>query len=229
MHFRKISIIALLIVSGLCNSGFSDSKYERFIGLFSKKIDSDSVDYRLLERAIVFYTNKMRIAHNVKPCSEDQILIRAARAHSREMSEKQYFSHTSPVPGNTHLSDRLKKEGMILENVVIGENLSVDFILDISGKIFYTVSVNGKKVYMDSNGDKEILTQTYEKFARSTVEHWMSSHGHRRNLLNENFQKVGIGVARGKYKGLDAIYVTQNFAGKLFRKRLLPSDNGFNK
>jgi len=41
----------------------------------------------------------------------------------------------------------------------------------------------------------------------------MKSPHHRENILRKRFKKIGMGIAKGKYKGLDAIYVTQNFSG----------------
>jgi hypothetical protein len=40
---------------------------------------------------------------------------------------------------------------------------------------------------------------------------WMGSEGHRHNLLNQNYTDVGIGVARGNYKGQDSLFVVQMF------------------
>ena len=41
---------------------------------------------------------------------------------------------------------------------------------------------------------------------------WMSSPGHRHNLLNEQHTDIGIGIARGRYKGHDTAFVVQLFA-----------------
>jgi hypothetical protein len=43
------------------------------------------------------------------------------------------------------------------------------------------------------------------------VSAWMESEGHRHNLLNQKYTDIGIGVARGKYKGQDTIFVVQMF------------------
>ncbi len=40
---------------------------------------------------------------------------------------------------------------------------------------------------------------------------WMESEGHRHNLLNQKYTDIGIGVARGRYKGQDTIFVVQMF------------------
>ncbi len=42
-------------------------------------------------------------------------------------------------------------------------------------------------------------------------EAWMSSPGHRSNIINENFDEIGIGTAEGLYKGRRALFVVQLF------------------
>jgi uncharacterized protein YkwD len=40
---------------------------------------------------------------------------------------------------------------------------------------------------------------------------WMASPGHRHNILNERYTETGIGIARGRYKGQDTVFVVQLF------------------
>jgi uncharacterized protein YkwD len=40
---------------------------------------------------------------------------------------------------------------------------------------------------------------------------WMNSTGHKANILNKEFQEIGIGMAKGMYKGAEAIFVVQMF------------------
>jgi hypothetical protein len=40
---------------------------------------------------------------------------------------------------------------------------------------------------------------------------WMHSEGHRHNLLNQKYTDIGIGIARGMYKGQDSLFVVQMF------------------
>ncbi len=40
---------------------------------------------------------------------------------------------------------------------------------------------------------------------------WMNSPGHKANILNKNFQEIGIGVSQGEYQGHNAIIVVQFF------------------
>lgn len=40
---------------------------------------------------------------------------------------------------------------------------------------------------------------------------WMNSPGHKANIVNKNFEEIGIGIAQGEYQGNTAIFVVQMF------------------
>ena len=84
-------------------------------------------------------------------------------------SQKNYFSHTSPE-GKT-LKDRFQEE---------------------KPASFQTISRIGENIYMGARFDysTDIKTQ-----ARMIVDGWMTSPGHRRNILDPNYTHLGVGVA----------------------------------
>lgn len=45
-------------------------------------------------------------------------------------------------------------------------------------------------------------------------EAWMNSPKHRKNIINEEFEDVGIATAKGEYKGEEAVFVVQLFGEK---------------
>ncbi len=47
--------------------------------------------------------------------------------------------------------------------------------------------------------------------SKDVVDAWMNSPSHRANMINYNFTEIGIGVAKGQYKGGEAIFVVQMF------------------
>lgn len=48
--------------------------------------------------------------------------------------------------------------------------------------------------------------------SEEVIEAWMNSERHKENILNNKFTEVGIGSAKGMYKGEEAIFVVQLFA-----------------
>ena len=136
-----------------------------------------------LERRIFQLTNEARHKNGLPALDWDNDLAAKARAKSDDMLKNNYFSHTSPE-GKT-LKDRFQEEKPAsIRNISrIGENIYMGSRLD------YTT---------------DIKTQ-----ARLIVDSWMTSPGHRRNILDPQYTHIGVGVA-AKDK---MCYATQVFAG----------------
>jgi len=47
--------------------------------------------------------------------------------------------------------------------------------------------------------------------SEDVVEAWMESPAHRANIMNGNFTEIGIGTAKGQYKGFPTVFVVQLF------------------
>ncbi|MBI5530605.1 MAG: hypothetical protein HY918_03840 [Candidatus Doudnabacteria bacterium] len=47
--------------------------------------------------------------------------------------------------------------------------------------------------------------------AENVEDAWMNSPGHKANILNKNFEEIGIGIAQGEYQNHTAIFVVQMF------------------
>jgi uncharacterized protein YkwD len=130
-----------------------------------------------LERKVFQLTNDTRQEHDLMPLDEDDTLTAIARAHSDDMLENNYFSHVSP--DGESLKDRVVPAySRALSRA--GENIWGGHGFD----------------YTDS-----------ALMARVIVDGWMSSPGHRANILNPNYNYMGVGVsAKGK-----EVRATQNF------------------
>ncbi len=138
---------------------------------------------RELERRIFQLTNDARRKNHLAPLDWDDSLATTARCKSDDMLTKNYFSHTSPE-GKT-LKERFQEE----------KPASIRNIFQI-----------GENIYMGNRLDyaTDIKIQ-----ARLIVDGWMTSPGHRRNILDPNYTHLGVGVsARDK-----TCYATQVFAG----------------
>lgn len=48
--------------------------------------------------------------------------------------------------------------------------------------------------------------------SQDVVSAWMNSESHKENILDKHFTEIGIGTARGTYKGKEALFVVQFFA-----------------
>jgi uncharacterized protein YkwD len=118
-----------------------------------------------LERTIFQYTNEVRQRNGLPTLTWENSLRDVARAHSADMLIRNYFSHENP-DGRTP-TDRIRA-GCRLNMTMTGENIWMS---------------NGRQ-----SGDTRQL-------ARHIVDNWMSSPGHRSNLLHPGFTDIGVGVA----------------------------------
>jgi uncharacterized protein YkwD len=136
---------------------------------------SDPVDPPLSsdEKRLLDLHNQARTSRGKPALCVHSALTYAARAHSQDMPNRDYFSHTSPN-GKT-VKQRLQSFGYTFNRssyYTYGENLAWG-----SGNPYATADYLFKG--------------------------WMKSKQHKRNILRDSFREVGIGVETGTYKTYD--------------------------
>jgi uncharacterized protein YkwD len=208
IKFRP-GIPILILVSLLCAScsppplgyqfargGHVDSRAARM------RFTRNKIHKKALEQVIFEEANWYRRQHGLQPFRHHVRLQYMARMHSQEMMDMQYFAHESPLPANRTIEYRLRNSG-----------------LDFTGRIAENIAVTYTKPAILSGYDPLRLDEypyfTYGDFANQIVVNWMNSQGHRHNMLNPNLIFMGIGIARGPFRKLDAVYVTQNFSSTI--------------
>lgn len=63
------------------------------------------------ELEVARLTNRYRLMMGFRALELDERILRAARAHSQEMEDLDYFAHTSPVPAHADPSTRMRLQG----------------------------------------------------------------------------------------------------------------------
>lgn len=121
-----------------------------------------------LEAKMLVLVNEERRKVGLKPLKADPEMLVVARAHSKDMFARGYFSHETPDGFSPF--DRMKKAKVRF--MAAGENLALGQTLNICHRGL------------------------------------MNSPGHRKNILNPIFGRVGIGILDGGFYGL---IITQNF------------------
>lgn len=124
------------------------------------------------EQSVLDQTNKARQSAGVGPLKIDMAITQIARARSKDMGDKNYFSHTSPT-GET-ANSLLKSAG-----------------------ISFTMS--GENIAKGSG--------TPDSTVNSIFNAWMNSSGHKANILNKGYGRIGIGVVAAG----NTVYYTQVF------------------
>jgi uncharacterized protein YkwD len=155
------------------------------------------LDLSALEKRIHDLINKERQKHGLSTIRWDDALKRIAQKHSADMAKRNYFSHTSPE--GRDFSYRYIKSGyacsITIENRIYkgAENL-------FQNNLYTSVTTVNGISYYDWN--------TLEDIAESTVEGWMNSPGHRKNILTPLWLREGIGVSIAPD---DKVFITENF------------------
>jgi len=156
-----------------------------------------SLSITKLEKAIHVLINKERQEHGLYPISFDEALSEIARKHSRDMSERKYFDHYSPEGHDfVYRYEQARYQCAVVEGRTIhtgAENIALNHLYDS------VTTLNGEAYYNWNSQDK---------IAKTTVQGWMRSPGHRKNILTPFFRKEGIGVVISPD---DKVYITQNF------------------
>ena len=157
------------------------------------------IDAGELERQVHSLTNQYRIQNDLKALSWDGQLSDVAREHSRDMATRDYFSHQTPEGSDP--TDRGTSVGYQCRKIVgnliysgIAENIFQNNLYDT----FW--HVNGIPTSYDWN--------SLDDLTKSTVDGWMDSPGHRKNILTATYDREGIGVV---ISSDDKVYITQNF------------------
>lgn len=160
--------------------------------------EKPDIDRKELEKRIHELVNEERSQRGLNKLSWDSDLAEIARKHSRDMAKNNYFSHTNlegqgPTERGEEAGYYCRKDFGSYYTEGIGENIFQNWLYD---SITY---FNGVPSY-DWNSMEEI--------AQSTVQGWMNSPGHRKNILDSTYDSEGIGVT---ISSDDKVYITQDF------------------
>lgn len=150
-----------------------------------------------LEQKVHARINREREQQGLAPLAWDSALSRVARAHSRDMAERAYFSHVSP--DGTDFSGRYERAGYRCA-VPQGRTIFMGAENIAQNNLYDSVATLNTRKYYDWNSSDEIAEQV--------VSGWMRSPGHRKNILTPHWGKEGIGVAITRD---GTVFVTQNF------------------
>jgi uncharacterized protein YkwD len=120
-----------------------------------------------IENQIFQLTNNERKNNGVNPLVYDSSLAAIARAHSQDMLNNNFFSHIN-LNGDDP-SERASKAGY---------NIHKSYQVGVAENIGMTEG------YVSSSS-----------VAQEFIDMWMNSPGHRSNILNSQYNRLGVGVA----------------------------------
>lgn len=132
------------------NYAFSENKEYYYNSLYLYFNGMENIEKQIFEMV-----NQERSKRGLNILQYDDKLSQAARQHSMEMGELNYFSHTSPINENKDVAKRVRNCGLI--DIAVGENIGNNFGYseDILAQQFMTG-------WMNSTGHREnILRENF--------------------------------------------------------------------
>ena len=161
-----------------------------------------------IERWVIEFTNEERISAGLRPLHHDDAISDIARSHSENMATLGLLSHDI---GGSDPTDRAMAAGYNCRAHIGDGSYSYGLGENIAEHPRVTRWRGLGRSYrpVDYNRDAEDM-------ARSLVQGWMTSPGHRENILNMDSRRIGVGIAiqeSPKYGYINEIvYATQNFS-----------------
>lgn len=189
-----LKIIFVFILCVLCITGNAQSKERDALSYRSSRLD---IDITQLEKKIHDLVNKERAKRGLSVLSWNEGLHKVARKYSQDMVERNFFSHNGPDGSSFY--DRYKTEGIECR-IRVGDTTS------LGAENIAQDNLYSSHFYKD--GERFFNWNTEGEIAESVVKRWMSSKGHRANILTPYFKQQGIGVA---FSDDGKVYVTENF------------------
>jgi uncharacterized protein YkwD len=183
------------------------------------RIDLQQLNHDLLSAAVFHETNQRRKNNGKGTLKHLPRLDEASRMHARDMAEYEYVAHMNPREQELETPlDRVREVG--LDDIrFVAENVASHFGMQYeSGETIFPMERDGNTEYYYQPGGKPIPNHTYRSFAESLVDDWMSSPGHRRNILSEKSEFLGAGCSMGEGEmGPVKFYCTQLFFNRFGR------------
>ena len=160
-----------------------------------------SVD--LLEKTVLSLTNELRKTLKVNELGGIDEISVIARAHSRDMRVRGFFSHDNPDGDSP--TDRARKAGFSgLEKSPDGKprhGLSENI-----GRVGRYSSIQQSKRNEKVVG-RRIRWQSEDQLARQIIKGFIDSPAHKKNLLDPTKAYIGVGI----HVYREHVFVTQNF------------------
>ena len=156
-------------------------------------------DNTIVEQYIYEFTNDERQERGLSKLVKVTVIDTIARNHSQDMSERDYFSHDTP--DGLDPTDRAKRLGYNCQ-----KNYGSYYTYGLAENIFQSYTYSS---YMTEGVKSSYTWMTDEEaVAKEIVDGWMDSPGHRANILEKKYDKIGVGVV---INSDEEVYSTQNF------------------
>ena len=161
-----------------------------------------------IERWVIEFTNEERVGAGLQPLHHDAAISDIARSHSEDMARLGLMSHDI---GGRDPTDRAMTAGYNCRAYRGDGSYSYGLSENVAEHPRVTQWMGLGMSYRPVDYDHGA-----EEAARGLVQGWMSSPGHRENILDRDSRRIGVGIAiqeAPEYGYVsETIYATQNFS-----------------
>lgn len=159
------------------------------------QINSVQLEYQIHQQI-----NRERQKYGLAPLVQDEKLTFIARNHSLDMARYNFFSHINLLGEGP--AERGKRQGWNEQKQIGSNTLRTGLSENIFQNSLYSKIL--KTIQDGITVDQEYIWYSQDQIAQTTVQGWMDSPSHRKNILSPLNDRQGIGVA---ISGND-VYVT---------------------
>ena len=186
--FKKEYLIFIFLIV-FQNNIFSQDKFD--LEKLDNTIDLQNIDYKLINLAVLFYTNNHRKKYKKSVLKYNNTLEKSALLHSLEMNKYNFFDHINRKNKKfKNLEDRAKYVGYS-NYILLAENLYYGFV------------------------DLRKLP-TYRELSIEITQAFITSRSHNFNLLDNKIKELGCYLVfkENQKNGFLNYYFTQSFGTK---------------
>ena len=164
-----------------------------------------------IEDWILYYTNAEREAAGLRPLTHDPAISKIARGHSRNMISLGVYAHEIHGKDPT---DRALEAGYTCRAYRGDGSYSYGLSENISRQPRITRWSVGSTAITP-----QIFSRDFQDMALRIVQGWMNSPVHRKNILDRDTRRIGVGVAvryekitQSAHLTQETVFATQNFS-----------------
>lgn len=173
-----------------------------------KYAGGDPLDRAEIERWVIEFTNAERVNAGLRPLRHDTAISKIARPHSEDMARLSLLSHDI---GGRDPTGRAIAAGYNCRAYGGDGSYTYGLSENIAEHPRVTQWMGRGRSYHPIGYDRDS-----EEAALGLVHGWMTSPGHRENILDRDARRIGVGVAIQKNQEYgyisETVYATQNFS-----------------
>jgi len=179
--------------------------------IFLETIDISDPDYERLNAVIFYLTNEIRYKRKLKILDYEPLLEKSATLHSNNMLEMDFFDHVNKK-SQKYKTPNDRAEAVGIANPSLAENIIETFVLQYTAGT--PVYPGEKGIFRYDPEGKPIEPHSYLTLGEAMIKLWMSSPGHRKNILSPDAIQLGCGTVmylKKDFNDMPTVLATQNF------------------